>query len=627
MKKKIINGIMMVALVAATSTSFVSCKDTNEDVRVEMNQANKNLLEQLEDLKAKYGKEIPAIDQKVTNLETQVKNHAKDIAELQKEIDELELWIVEAFNKLVFNVNIAGTYNNMVGEFDLPGVSPMMLISNYGEAQKGGKFPKNADLLKEGYHQIVWAQNDKFGESDEYPGVAGFLYAGINRYFDDMPMLDTKASFKDEEGNVKNGIFKFDLVTTGGNIAEGVQIVNIDALGGPTKDDLYWGWTRSDNNVYKFGVTYNGSKAKDFEPTRLSLSQLKDDLKAAWRNRNTADKKKSVGRLFADVYYNYLTQNTNLKKYALRISWEDATALQNSDNANDLYTIDEGNKDGDIIQVGKETTEKKGLKHMASSDYDIMFACIKPFGFDSGSAGSLSEAVHGNVGKVNNLIEKSEKLWNKIFDKIKAQLPEFKNFNGAKVATNDAGKYIITIPAADLRNATGAAAGSTKDLVVDVDDIVRPLNLTIDQVNDMMAQARAMKEKLKGSSVTNFLEKFTNKFDNFIKNNAEQLLQPVLLVRQGNEVARVSGLKSDPTPVSGEVILEPTSYTAEFIAPAYMKFVGCKDITADGFNEIIGINYEDLKFTPEAGKTYEIVYEAVDFLGNTFEHNYYIQGK
>ncbi len=28
MKKKIINGIMMVALVAATSTSFVSCKDT-----------------------------------------------------------------------------------------------------------------------------------------------------------------------------------------------------------------------------------------------------------------------------------------------------------------------------------------------------------------------------------------------------------------------------------------------------------------------------------------------------------------------------------------------------------------------------------------------------------------------
>ena len=618
MKKKIINGIMMVALVAATSTSFVSCKDTNEDVRVEMNQANKNLLEQLEALNTKYGKEIPAINDSITSLKTQVKNHAKDIATLQKEIDELEYWIEEAFSKLVFNVNIAGTYNNMVGEFDLPGVSPMMLISNYGEAQIGGKFPKNADLLKKGYHQIEWAQNDKFGESDEYPGVAGFLYAGINRYFDDMPMLDTKASFKEEDKEVK-GIFKFDLVTTGGNIAEGVQIVNIDPLGGPTKDDLYWGWTRSDNNVYKFGVTYNGSKAKDLEPTRLSLSQLKDDLKAAWRNRNTADKKKSVGRLFADVYYNYLTQNTNLKKYALRISWEDATALQNSDNANDLYTIDEGNKDGDIIQVGKETTEKKGLKHMASSDFDIMFACIKPFGFDPGSAESLSEAVHGNVGKVNNLIEKSEKLWNKIFDKIKAKFP---NMDPEQIKTIEANGS-LTYNAGDDKWYINESSANE----VDITDIVKPLNTSLENVQKMLAQAKNSLDKLKGSSVTNWLEKFTNKFDNFIKNNAEQLLQPVLLVRQGNEVGRVSGLKSDPTEVSGEVILEPTSYTAEFIAPAYMKFVGCKDITADGFNEIIGINYEDLKFTPEAGKTYEIVYEAVDFLGHTFEHPYYIKGK
>ena len=36
MKKKIINGILMVALVAATSTSFVSCKDNSEDVKTEL---------------------------------------------------------------------------------------------------------------------------------------------------------------------------------------------------------------------------------------------------------------------------------------------------------------------------------------------------------------------------------------------------------------------------------------------------------------------------------------------------------------------------------------------------------------------------------------------------------------
>ena len=36
MKKKIINGILMVALVAATATSFVSCKDNSEDVKTEL---------------------------------------------------------------------------------------------------------------------------------------------------------------------------------------------------------------------------------------------------------------------------------------------------------------------------------------------------------------------------------------------------------------------------------------------------------------------------------------------------------------------------------------------------------------------------------------------------------------
>jgi hypothetical protein len=34
-----------------------------------------------------------------------------------------------------------------------------------------------------------------------------------------------------------------------------------------------------------------------------------------------------------------------------------------------------------------------------------------------------------------------------------------------------------------------------------------------------------------------------------------------------------------------------------------------------------------IKFTPEAGKTYEIVYEAADYAGNIVDHTYYIKGK
>ena len=107
------------------------------------------------------------------------------------------------------------------------------------------------------------------------------------------------------------------------------------------------------------------------------------------------------------------------------------------------------------------------------------------------------------------------------------------------------------------------------------------------------------------------------------------MLTPTLLaINAEGTVNRVSGLKSDPYIADGEITLQPTSYTAELFAPAYAKFVGCKDIDADGFNEILyTTNNKTLKFTPKSGTTYEIVYEAVDFFGNHFEHTYYIQGK
>jgi len=42
---------------------------------------------------------------------------------------------------------------------------------------------------------------------------------------------------------------------------------------------------------------------------------------------------------------------------------------------------------------------------------------------------------------------------------------------------------------------------------------------------------------------------------------------------------------------------------------------------------VIGSYIDQYAFTPEKGKTYTILYEAVDYYGNTFSKEYYIKGE
>ena len=630
MKKKIINGIMMVALVAATSTSFVSCKDTNEDVRIEQAAEIAALKGRLTTLENQYGDldgRVSALNTKVDNLEDRVDNHAQAIETLQTEVDQLEVWLAEAFAKLVTSVEISGTYNNMTGSINIPGFEPKMLINNYGVAAEKGSFPKNSDLLTDKSQKIEWAANDEIGTAaigDGNPGFAGYIYANVNRYLDDVP-LQNKAitSFV----NTSNAIFDISLVNTAGAEAEGVLVVNTDENGGPTKDVLQWGWTRADNNIFKFSVVFAGGKAKNFEPAKIDLKVLKDDLKAVWRDRNrySGTSKQSLGRLLADLYYNYATKDTNLAKYALKIAWEDNTSGEYSDDDEYVY-----NADTEKIDFTENTEETAGLKHMVTSEAELVFATIKPLSFESGDA--LAEKVHSVTTKTNNLIEKAEpyvdRILNRVKNKInldKINLPEDAFDMYQDPAT---GNYYLKIPAGTVLDGTLGITAGPDDILIDITDMAGSITKSFGSINDFRDDMKSLLGKVNGTNIGNWVEKFTNRFDKLFTNNADQMLQPVLLaINKEGTVNRVSGLKEAPYEVEGEVRLEPTTYTAELMAPCYAKFVGCKDITADNFNTVLYAGDQELKFTPESGKTYEIVYEAVDFFGNTFDHTYYIQGK
>ena len=83
--------------------------------------------------------------------------------------------------------------------------------------------------------------------------------------------------------------------------------------------------------------------------------------------------------------------------------------------------------------------------------------------------------------------------------------------------------------------------------------------------------------------------RYATKINKFIR-NANNLLQPVLLWCDGQNVGQLGGMISGNyavgtiVPAGGSVALVPTSYTLELLAPAYKKSVVCTNVYKDGWS-------------------------------------------
>ena len=184
---------------------------------------------------------------------------------------------------------------------------------------------------------------------------------------------------------------------------------------------------------------------------------------------------------------------------------------------------------------------------------------------------------------------------------------------------------------------------------------------TIDELLDLMDKANAvLKDKLPVVEnvaikvndefkvlLAKFFDKFNAKVCNMI-NSVNAAIQPVLLVQGNNGFNKLSQSRSVPTVVtSGELVLAPTSYTAEVLAPAYKKLVGVtnvysldgtKNAQADGGELLTALNdaqtakvlegnVDQVKMNIKRGYVYEIVYTAVDYSGLVVAKKFYVRQK
>lgn len=148
------------------------------------------------------------------------------------------------------------------------------------------------------------------------------------------------------------------------------------------------------------------------------------------------------------------------------------------------------------------------------------------------------------------------------------------------------------------------------------------VNTTLGSVKDALNKAGKYYDK-----VAPKLNKVISKV-NYILDNANQLLQPIMLGVADGDAFRLSEVKDAPTVVkaNGEnaIVLAPTSYTLELLAPAYKKSIKVNgtqlnDSNLDGATKTVVAN---LKSGLNA-----IEYSTMDFYGNVVNKNYYIYVK
>ena len=185
---------------------------------------------------------------------------------------------------------------------------------------------------------------------------------------------------------------------------------------------------------------------------------------------------------------------------------------------------------------------------------------------------------------------------------------------------------------------SGAISYNNKTKVVSVPVSMAEFNNMIDQVNsqvgNMLGTVTDLANKVNGF-VSNIDGNFINRVNNFIHkcnyylDNANKFLQPTMFATDGNNWVKLPTIANGATYVKmtngkANVLLLPTSYTLEYIAPAYKKYITVKDpddatVTGENIGKVISGNIHKAGFTATKEGVYTITYDAVDYTGGQAE--------
>ena len=511
---------------------------------------------------------------------------------LETQISDLDTKLTTQLNKLfnamaneVTGIVVNRFYSPILGSYkDMMGTEARFLGAYFGYAEKeaeiGGESINPDDLLLD--------------DSKDNAGTIGVYINPANKDFSGL-------TFKivDSQGNVTPFIAtatKNDKVEHYGYTRAGAESttpnyyllkVSID----PNRLDEVKTWTSADVESLK-GVAQNILNKLKNRKNNLNLTEIANTLYKTFNNRLTE---------YHLALEQELTDGTN-KSLNVTIADKDFAATVIKPLS---YKFLSGGIKYDIKDI--PTLESKGLYIDTSS--------LK--WNDLNHIADINQTVEVDVPDASTMTINGHKVHINASGELQWVDPDHKtdinDLQGVKVTVNN-----ITFDA-------GAVTYNTKKQAVTVTVSMDEFNKIIDQVNSQVGNMLGTVENL-----ANKVNKFESTIDgrfidrvnsyihkcNYWLDNANKFLQPAMFATDGNNWVKLPTIASGATYVKmtngkANVLLLPTSYTLEYLAPAYKKYITVKDpsdatVTGENIGKVISGNIHKAGFTATKEGVYTI---------------------
>lgn len=530
---------------------------------------------------------------------------------LETQISYLDTKLTTQLNKLfnamaneVTGIVVNRFYSPILGSYkDMMGTEARFLGAYYGYAEKeaeiGGESINPDDLLLD--------------DSKDNAGTIGVYINPANKDFSGL-------TFKivDSQGNVtpfiatatKNDKVEHYGYTRAGEVSTTPNYYLLKVSVDPNRLDEVKTWTSADVESLK-GVAQNILNKLKNRNNNLNLTEIANTLYKTFNNRLTE---------YHLALEQELTDGTN-KDLNVTIADKDFAATVIKPLS---YKFLSGGINYDIKDI--PTLESKGLYIDTSSlkwtDLNHITDINQTVKVDVPDASTMTingHKVHINASGELDWVDPNNKT-------------NIEDLKGVKVTVNN-----ITFDA-------GAVTYKTKEQAVTVTVSMAEFNKIIDQVNSQVGNMLGTVENL-ANKVNKFESaidgNFINRVNNYIHkcnywlDNANKFLQPAMFATDGNNWVKLPTIASGATYVKmtngkANVLLLPTSYTLEYLAPAYKKYITVKDpsgatVTGENIGKVISGNIHKAGFTATKEGVYTITYDAVDYTGGDVSKTFFIK--